>query len=93
MTYILYKNPIQQNTLAVVQYLHSRGQELLPAVCIERLHPDWATELPSIETGDGERFVGLQRCMEFYERSTGIKNLYHKAMAFNEQNPGYRVHV
>ena len=90
-TYILYKNPIQTDTLAIVQYLHSHEIKMMPTHCIERNHPGWAVELPSIETTDGKRYIGLNQCVEFYQRATGKNNLLKEALVFKQENPDYKI--
>ena len=49
IVYLLYKGPVQLDTLAMVRYLHSQGIDLQPALCVERQHPEWVAALPSIE--------------------------------------------
>jgi hypothetical protein len=88
--YILHKNPVQMDTLAVVQYLHCAGRPCTPFGCVERGHPEWATELPCIETVD-ERCVGLDACVRFWERVSGVAGLMEKALAFKEACPEYRI--
>jgi hypothetical protein len=90
-TYILYKNPIQTDTLAIVQYLHSNGINIIPTHCIERNHPIWAVELPSIETTDGKKYVGLNQCIEFYQHATGKNNILKEALVFKQYNPDYKI--
>ena len=89
MAYILYKNPIQLETLAIVQYLHSIGCDVRPFTCIERNHPDWVTELPSIET-NSKKYIGLNQCISFYEEISNFKNLLSIALQFKNNNPDYR---
>lgn len=91
MIYILYKNPIQLDTLYIVQYLYYMGVNLIPKNCIERNHPSWVSELPSIETSNGERYIGLESCIAFYEKTSGINNLYSKSTLFKELNPKYCI--
>ena len=92
--YTLFKNPVQLDTLAIVQYLHSCGVKAEPSRCIERCHPAWVTQLPSIEDDTtGERFVGLLECVHFYERlSDRSPNLLTHALAFRAEHPEYRIH-
>lgn len=90
-TYVLYKNPIQTDTLAIVQYLNSLGIKLLPAYCIELNHSSWVVELPSIEVFGGRRYIGLRECIGFYESVSGERNLLKKALEFKEKNPGYKI--
>lgn len=96
-SYILYKNPIQYDTLYIVQYLHYLGINIIPTCCIERNHPSWVNELPSIETiskeKEKERYVGLNECISFFEKITGIENLYEKSQIFKKLNPEYRIHL
>jgi hypothetical protein len=89
--YTLYKNAIQYDTLAIVQYMHSKGIDARPNACIERCHPQWATKLPSIETSDGTRYVGLNACIEFYESVADERDLLHKATVFKAAYSDYRI--
>ena len=89
--YILYKNPTQLDTLYIVQYLYYMGVKLTPRYCIERNHPCWVSELPSIETSNGEKYIGLESCIAFYEENSGIINLLYKSKQFKELNPKYCI--
>lgn len=93
MTYVLYKNPIQLETLEIVQYLHSCGHKnVAPSCCIERNYPFWVTQLPAIETVTGQRYVGLEKCVNYWETLHGETNLQYKAHIFKIANPDYRIH-
>ena len=89
--YILYKQPVQLETLCVVQYLHSIGIEMLPLRCVERNHPAWARVLPSIADDRGDVHVGMAACIAYYERRSGVEGLLAKAQAFKAARPDYRV--
>jgi hypothetical protein len=89
--YILYKNPIQLDTLYIVQYLYYMGVNLIPKNCIERNHPNWVSEFPSIETSNGDKYIGLESCIAFYEKHSGMTNLYNKSKEFKEFNPKYCI--
>lgn len=93
LSYTLFKNPVQPDTLAVVQYLfHLRAPAVpLPSACVERNHPAWVTRLPSIETADGARYHGIDGCVAFFEGQTGIDGLLAKALDFKARNPSYRI--
>lgn len=93
--YTLHKHPVQLDTLAIVQYLHSSGVRAEPARCVERCHPEWVTELPAIEVdATSERFVGLDACVRFYERASGeAEGMLARALAFKAARPEYRVHA
>lgn len=92
MSYTLYKNPIQLDTLAIVQYLHSIGTDMRPQKIIERLFPEWVTELPSIEeTYSGTQYVGMQQCVQFWEQQSGVTQLQQKAAKFKHDYPNYRI--
>ena len=90
--YILYKNPVQLETLYVVQYLHFLGKDPVPKYCIERNHPSWVTRLPSISS-DGYKYVGLERVIQFYENIFNVSNLLDKANKFKSEFPSYRIHT
>lgn len=91
--YTLYKNPIQLDTLAMVQYLHSLGVKANLSRCIERCHPAWVTQLPTIvDDVTGEVFEGLHECERFYERISGRgPGLLLEALAFKAEHPEYRI--
>ena len=93
MGYILYKNPVQLDTLAIVQYLSFLGQPCLPSQIIERNHPAWVTDLPSILADDGKVYIGLRECEQYYCKTSGESNLLDRAVAFKTNNPNYRVNA
>jgi hypothetical protein len=64
--YILYKNPIQLDTLQIVRYLHYTKKEI-PSCCIERNWPPIITELPAIFDHNTNKFyIGFDKCVEFW---------------------------
>lgn len=90
--YILFKQPIQYETLSIVQYLHSVGRTILPKYCIERNHPEWITELPSIFVPEtSEHYSGLERCVCFFEEESGMKGLLEESKRFKQKYPNYRI--
>lgn len=105
--YVLYKLPIQTETLSIVQYLHHEAPHLRqrPFACVERNHPDWianAMSLPAIEVLDDPhlynagtrmrtRYSGLQECVDFFETYSGVSNLTRRASDFKRDNPFYRI--
>ena len=94
MRYVLYKNPVQPDTLAVVRYLHSVLPTLAacPAACVERNHPPRVTELPAVHDLDtDEWFVGPARCVEFFEARSGLSDLARLSREFAEAHEGYRI--
>lgn len=91
MSYTLYKNAIQLDTLAVVRYLHSIGCDATPQTIIERNYPEWVTQLPSIQLSDGTKYVGLTACLAFWEAQSGQDRLFEKAQQFQRSHPQYRI--
>ena len=89
--YVLHKNPMQPDTLAIVQFLHSVGINMRPRCCVECNHPPHITELPAIEDDAGNVHAGLRACVDFYELHSGFRGLLDKSVAFKVANPGYRV--
>lgn len=88
--YTLYKNPIQLETLYIVQYLHSRNITFLPSIIIERNYPAFVTELPTIYYN--HRFYkGLEEVISLYEHISGIDNVLEKAVEFKKQYPKYTI--
>lgn len=91
--YTLFKNPVQLDTLAVIQYLHHLGKDLRPSSVIERNHADWVTELPSIkDEGSGSTYIGINDCMKFWEEHSQTTNLLHSALSWKAFNPNYRIY-
>ena len=78
--YTLYKNPIQDDTRAIVRYLESIGKPCPPTYIIERNYPTWVTSLPSIRNLENleteDQFVGFAECVKFWENATGVSDLY-----------------
>ncbi len=88
--YILYKNPIQLDTLYIVQYLHYNKINFLPSYIIERSYPDFVTTLPTIFY-EGKYYIGLNEVVKLYENISGINNILEKANEFKKSNPGYSI--
>ena len=88
--YTLYKNPIQLETLYIVQYLHSKNISFLPSMIIERNYPEFVTELPTIYYKN-KMYKGLEEVISLYENISGIENILEKAMEFKKQNPKYTI--
>jgi hypothetical protein len=90
--YILYKNPIQLETLYIVQYIHSLGISLLPKAIFERGIPIEIYKLPSIyDINEKILYHGLDETIEFYEKKTKIKKLLSKSYDFKAKNPNYSI--
>jgi CRISPR/Cas system CMR-associated protein Cmr5 small subunit len=77
--YILYKNPIQLETLNIVQYLYYNNIIFLPNTIIERNYPHFITELPTI-IYNNNIYSGLKQVVSFYETISGIQKLLEKQM-------------
>ncbi len=92
MSYVLYKNPIQHNTLHIVQYLHSIGKSNEPQHCIERNYPEWAINLPAIKELNGTTHIGFENVVKYYEQKSGVKDLLEKVNIFKIENPNYTIH-
>lgn len=88
--YTLYKNPIQLETLYIVQYLHYKNISFLPSTIIERSYPQFVTELPTIYYNN-KTYTGLEEVISLYENISGIDNILEKAMEFKKQNPKYTI--
>lgn len=81
------------DTLAIVQYLYSRGINVIPTTIIERNHPIWVTAFPSIETATGARYSGITECIAYYNQCMPQPDpdLLEKALQFKAQNPRYCI--
>lgn len=91
--YELYKHPIQDDTLALVRFCHHKGYKLLPSVIYERNITLNEDQLPALYDADtGVWYYGIKSIIKYFTSQTGIHNLYHRAMAFMERHPDYKVH-
>ena len=88
--YTLYKNPIQLETLYIVQYLHYKNIMFLPSIIIERNYPQFVTELPTINYKN-KNYNGLVEIISLYENISGIDNILEKAIEFKVQHPKYTI--
>lgn len=88
--YILYKNPIQLDTLYIVQYLHYNNIKFLPSSIIERNYPQFVTDLPTIVYNNNV-YSGLTEVISLYEKISGIDNILEKAIEWKKQNPKYTI--
>ncbi len=73
--YVLYKNPIQLDTLACVQYLFSKGIDARPSYIVERNYPTFCTDLPTIKSENGDCYIGLFQCLGFYKEQSGLESI------------------
>ncbi len=93
MPYILYKNPISYDTLAIVQYLHYVGKPNEPVSCVERGGP-LGLLVPSIfDTTTNKWYQGIDDVVGYYEECSGITNLLATAEQFKKENPDYTIHM
>ena len=88
--YFLYKNPIQHDTLCIVQYLHFHKIHFLPSAIIERNYPSFVTELPTI-IYNNTIYCGLSEVVALYEQISGIVDLLEKSKLFKKENPKYTI--
>lgn len=81
IAYVLYKRPVQPETLLWVRWLfHACGIDARPSVIVEREHPGWVTSLPSIkDLDDGKTYVGLDACVQFLEHKTGVRDIVERS--------------
>ena len=90
--HILYKNPEQYDTLAIVQYLHYIGKPNEPSSCIERGGPP-GLQLPSIfDLETGRWYMGILNVVDYYEKYSEIKYLLYLAEQFKKEKPDYTIH-
>lgn len=94
VNYILYKHPIELDSLAIVQYMYSLGYDLRPKRIVERNHPIDVCILPCIhDLSNNKYYRGMREIICFYENCFSIKSndLLEKALIFKKNNPDYRI--
>jgi hypothetical protein len=90
MGYILYKHPIQYDTLNMVQYLYNINVDIQPIYCIERNHG--ITILPTIyDVSENKYYYGIEEVVRYYEINSKIGDLLKKSMEFKKKNPSYKI--
>lgn len=76
MMYTLYKNPVEESTREIVRHLMALKIYAEPTFIIERNHGPEVTQLPAIkDLKSGEMYIGLDRCLRFYEETYGVTGL------------------
>jgi hypothetical protein len=88
--YILYKNPIQLETLYIVQYLNYNNIDFLPNIIIEKNYPNFVKNLPTIYYKN-KFYNGLEEVISLYENISGIDNILQKAIEFKNKHPKYTI--
>lgn len=80
------------DTLAIVRYLFANGyKNMEPRYVIERNHPAWVTELPSIHDENLGTFIGVKNCYKYFEKVAKITDLQEKVLEWESNNPNYRI--
>jgi hypothetical protein len=90
--YILFKQPNQLDTLAIVQYAYYRGIDIQPKACVERNYPSYVNEIPSLlDVKENVLYEGIDEVVNYYEKISGIPDILTKATAFKKDNPKYAI--
>lgn len=91
--YILYKNPIQLDTLDYVRFLHYNNINATPKYCIER---NWGIEIvPTIKDLNNKKiYKGLPECIKYYASlaNTPVDEFKKQVQNFKIKNPDYKIH-
>jgi hypothetical protein len=90
MSYTLYYDPTDKDVLIIMEYLDSLGIPVIPEKYNDAEIPIWVSKFPAIETAK-EKFVGIAKCVNFYENLSSITNLLMKAKDFKASNPKYKM--
>lgn len=90
--HILFKQPNQLDTLAIVQYAYYTGIDIQPKACIERNYPYYVREIPSIlDMKTNVLHEGIDNVVKYYEKISGISDILTKASNFKKENPKYTI--
>lgn len=88
--YVLYLGAAQQEINDIILYLDSRKKNFKPAAVFERSFPPQIVRLPALHDMDSNTlYVGFDKCIEFYEGKSKIKDIHNKAILFLRKNPNY----
>lgn len=81
--YVLFKNPIQNDTRAIVRYLDAVGKSCPPTYIVERNHPSWVTALPAIlDLVTDTKYIGFAQSISYWEQSSSETDLVNKSISF-----------
>lgn len=89
--YVLYMTDQQSVDINnIILYLDSRKKNLKPAAVFQRSIPPQIVRLPALHDMDSNTlYVGFDKCLEFYELKSKIKDIHNKAILFIRKNPNY----
>lgn len=92
MNYILYKNPIQLDTLAIIQYVHNINKDVsMPKYIYERNYPLNIKVLPTIYLIDKDKYYeGIDEIIEFYKYWVPLLT-YDEVCKWKNNNKNYRI--
>ena len=88
--YVLYMTDQHYEINNIILYLDSRKKNLKPAAVFQRSIPAQIIRLPALHDMDSNTlYVGFDKCLEFYEKKSRIKDINNKATLFVRKNPSY----
>lgn len=94
MPYILYKNPIQLDTLDYVRFLFYHGIDAKPKYCVER---NWGIyTLPAIKDLDtSDIYYGKEGVKYYYSTFTNMnaEEFEKQVKIFKLHNPDYKINT
>lgn len=92
VNYVLYKKDYQNEVNEIILFLDSKKKDFIPKAVFERSFPPQIIKLPAIHDLDNNVcYVGLDKCIEFFEEKSKIKDIVQKVEIFKKKNPGYQM--
>jgi hypothetical protein len=90
--YVLYMTDQHIEINDIILYLDSRKKNFKPAAVFQRSFPAQIVRLPALHDMDSNTlYVGFDKCLEFYEAKSKIKDINNKAILFLRKNPNYSL--
>lgn len=90
--YVLYRKSEQTEISDIITFLDSKKKDFVPKAIFERSFPAQIVRLPAIHDLDSNTcYIGFDRCIEFYETKSKVKDIITKARKFVEKHPEYTL--
>lgn len=91
--YVLYMTDQQSEEINnIILYIDSRKKNLRPAAVFQRSIPPQIIRLPALHDMDSNTlYLGLDKCLEFFEKKAKIKDIQNKVILFMRKNPNYSL--
>lgn len=90
--YVLYKKGEVELINDIILFLDWKKKDFTPKAIFERAFPAQIVKLPAIHDLDNNVcYIGLDKCIEFYESKSKLKDILNKIETFKKKHPNYSL--